>query len=125
MYEISQVFKAQGILFQGEMDVGPEIVDPYLARPGLFGCGLVVEKDHVGLDALLVKNAGGQTQDGVQVGGGHELLAHGLAGAAFEKNVVGHHHRSLTVGFKHGADVLDKVQLLVAGGAPEILAVNR
>ena len=85
MIAVDEILKGlirQWVLLQGEMDVGAEIVDPNLLRLPLRGGGPLVEEDDVGLDAGLIEDAGGQSQDGVQIGGVQQLLAHGFAGAA-------------------------------------------
>ena len=44
------------------------------------------------------------------------VAADGLAGAAFEQHVVGHHHGGAAVLPEQGLDVLDEVELFVRGG---------
>ena len=51
-----------------------------------------------------------------------QVAAHFLAGAALEQYVVRHHHRGAAVDLEQRVDVLDEVELLVAGRGPEILA---
>jgi hypothetical protein len=121
--EVLEVFQLHGVFLEGVVDIGSVIVYPHLFGPGVFGSGLVVEEQDVGFHAVGIEDAGGQAKDGVQIGGAHQLLAHGLSGAAFEEHVVGKHHGGLSVGFEEGADVLQEVELLVARGSPEILAV--
>src|SRR5690606_16254723 len=77
----------------------------------------------VGFYAVGVENAGGQTQDGVHIGGFEQLFADAFAGSAFEEHVIGQDYGGQAGGFEHAPDVLHKVELLVAGGGPEILAV--
>ena len=50
------------------MFVGAQIVNPQLCCPGFLGCRFTVEEEDVGLDALGVEDAGGQAQQGVNVG---------------------------------------------------------
>jgi len=47
------------------MDIGPEVIKPDLFCPGVFAGSFVFEKDHVRLNSLSIKYAGGQPQDGV------------------------------------------------------------
>jgi hypothetical protein len=59
----------------------------------------------------------------------HQLAADGLAGAAFEQYVVGHHHRTSSwsmraVDLEYRLDVLDEVEQLVADGGPEVVALD-
>ena len=51
-----------------------------------------------------------------------QLLPHSLARTALEQHVVGHDDRRTAVDFQQRLDVLDKVQLLVARGRPEVVA---
>ena len=121
--EILQVFVFHRVLFEGEVDVGAEVVQPDLFGPGLFTGRLVIEKDDVGFDTLLVEDTGGQAEDGVQGGVLQQPLSDGFAGPAFKENVVGDDDGGFAGGFEHSVDVLHKVELLVGGGGPKILAV--
>jgi len=38
------------------MDIGAKIVEPDFSGPVLFAGGFVIEKDHIGFDALFVEN---------------------------------------------------------------------
>lgn len=51
--EVSEVFKLQWVLFQGEVYVGPEIIEPDISGPGIFGGRLVVKKQHICFDPCL------------------------------------------------------------------------
>jgi hypothetical protein len=53
---------------EGEVFVGAEIVNRELVCLWLFSCGLAVEEENVGLHALRVEDARGQTQQCVDVG---------------------------------------------------------
>jgi len=44
--------------------------------------------------------------------------------AAFKQHVIRQHHRRATVLLEYGEDMLEKIELLVAGGCPEIIAVD-
>ena len=47
-----------------------------------------------------------------------------FAGLVREQAVVGQHHRGASAGLEHGQDVLDEVELLVAGRDGEVVAVG-
>jgi hypothetical protein len=53
-----------------------------------------------------------------------QLAPHGLAGAAFEEHVIWHDDRRSTVDLQQGFYMLHEVQLLVAGGCPEVIPDN-
>jgi hypothetical protein len=53
-----------------------------------------------------------------------QLLADGLARAALEQHVVGQHHGGAAVLLEQRLDVLHEVELLVAGGGPEVVALD-
>ena len=106
------------------MFVGAQVVNPELFGPRFFGGGFAVEEEHVGLDALGVEDAGRQTQQGVHVALLEQLAADRLARAAFEKHVVGHDDRGAAVLLQDREDVLEEVELLVARGRPEIVAMH-
>ena len=59
------------------------------AGPRRFAGRLAVEKEHVGLDALRVEDAGGQPQQRMDVAIVQEAFADGLAGATLEQHVIG------------------------------------
>lgn len=82
------------------MNVGAVIVHPNLFCPGVFAGGAVVEEENVGFDALGVEDAGGQTQDGVEIRRFKEFLAHGFACAPFKEDVIGDDDRGPPVLFK-------------------------
>ena len=82
------------------------------------------EEQHIGLHTLGVEQAGGQAQQGVHIALVQQLLANGFARAAFKQHVVGQDHRRAAVGGEQRLDVLHKVELLVAGGGPEVVALN-
>ena len=85
-----------------------------------------LEEDHVRFHALAVRRecAARQAQDGVQVAILHENLED-FAGLALEKTVVRQHHRGASAGLERGQDVLDEIELLVAGLDREVFALGR
>jgi hypothetical protein len=66
--EVVEVAALQWVFLEREMFVGAQIVDPELLCPGFLRGGFAVEEEDVGLDALGVEDAGGQTQQGVNIG---------------------------------------------------------
>ena len=109
---------------QGEVHVGAQIVDP---EPlGLhIGTGLaLIEEEHVGFDPLRVKDAGGQAQEGMDIAALQQVAPDGFARSPLEKHVVGDDHRRLPAGLEQAIDVLHKVELLVTGRGPEVVAAD-
>ena len=107
------------------MLVGAEVVDPEFLGPGFFvGCRFAVEEEDVGLHALGIKDSRGQAEEGVGVGLLEELAADSFAGSAFEENVVGQDDGGVAVLLQDSENVLEEVELLVAGGGPEVVAVD-
>ena len=53
-----------------------------------------------------------------------QVASHGLAGAAFEQDVVGNDHGGAPVLFQDREDVLDEVELFVTRRCPEVVAVD-
>ena len=121
--EVQQIAVGHGMLFQGKVDVGSEIVDPDILGLHIGACGLLVVEDDVCLDAGLVEDTGGQAEDGMQIGGFQQLAADDLTGAAFKQHIVRNDHGGSAGGFHDGVDVLDEVELFVGAGGPEVLAV--
>lgn len=110
-YEILQIPFGQGILLQGEVDVGTEVVNPDLFRLHFRAGRTFVEGEHICLDTGLVEDTGGQTEDGVQIGGFQKLFADDFPCAALKKHIVRQNHSSLSGGFQNGF-VLNDVAVL-------------
>ena len=53
-----------------------------------------------------------------------QLAANGFSGTAFEQHVVWQHDGSTAVLFEDGEDVLQEVQLLVAGRCPKVVPID-
>ena len=119
-HELVEVFALERIGLEREVFVGAEVVDPELLRPGRLARGFLVEKEHVGFDALRIEEAGRQTQERVHVAFVQELAPDGLPRPAFEQDVVRHHDCGAPVLFEQGLDVLDEVELLVRRGCPKV-----
>ena len=90
--EVLQIHIGHGMLLQDEVNVGAEIVNPDILCLPFRAGGALIEEKHVCLDAGLVEDAGGQAENGMQIGGFQKLSADGLPRAAFKKHVVRHHH---------------------------------
>jgi hypothetical protein len=50
------------------MFVGAQVVNPELLGPRFFGGGFTIEEEDVGRDALRVEDAGGESQQSMNVG---------------------------------------------------------
>src|SRR5581483_1914561 len=109
---------------QGEVHVGTQIVDP--ESLGLHvGAGLaLVEEEDVGFDALRVKDAGGQAQEGMHIAALQQVAPNRFARSSLEKDVVGDDDRRTTAGLEQAIDVLHKIELLIAGRGPEVVAAD-
>jgi hypothetical protein len=122
--EVIQVLALQRVFHEGEVLVGAKVVDPELLRPRFFLRGFAVKEEDVRFHALGAEDAGGQSQQGVDVGLVEQFTADGFPGSAFEEHVVRQHHGSSTMHLEDGEDVLEKVELLVAGAVPEVLPID-
>ena len=120
-YKFIQIRAGERPGLQGEIHVRAQVVNPQLFRPGRLAGRFAVEEQQVGLHALGVKDAGRQAQQGVHLAFVQQLAAHGFARPALEEHVVGHYDRCLAVDFQQRLDVLDEIELLVAGGGPEVV----
>lgn len=67
--EFLKVLVPEGISLQRMVDVGAVVVDPDRFRPGLCPAWAAIEEQDVGLHPVGVEDAGGQAEDGVEVGG--------------------------------------------------------
>ena len=59
----------------------------------------------------------------MEVAAFEQVFAHGFAGAAFEEDVIRHHHGGFAVDLEHVGDVLHEVELFVGGGGPKVFAL--
>jgi hypothetical protein len=69
---------------------------------------------------LSIENAGGQTQDSVQVALVHQVGAYQFPSVALEQHIIGHYHGSTATGLEAAVDVLQKAELLITGGEGEV-----
>ena len=121
--ELIEIFALQRICFQGEVLVGPEVVNPELLGPRRLAGLLLVEEEDVCLNTLGLKQPCREAEQGVHVALVEKLTPDGLPGPTFEEDVVGNDDRRATVDLEQSLDVLEKVELLVRGRSPEIVAL--
>src|SRR6266511_6299034 len=119
-----EVFALQWIGFQGEMFVGSEVVDPELLGPRRFTGRLLIEEEDVRFYALRIEQAGRQTQQGMDLALVQQLSANRLPCPALEKNIVRNHDRRPAVLLQQRFDVLEKIEILVRGRRPKIIALD-
>jgi hypothetical protein len=50
-YKLVEVVAPEGVLFEGEVGVCPQVVDPEFSRPGFLPTGFLVEEENVCFDA--------------------------------------------------------------------------
>ena len=99
-------------------------VDPERGGPRGFAGGFAVEEEDVGFDSLGVEEAGGKAEERVDVAALEEFAANGFAGSAFEEDVIRDDDGGSAIHLQKADDVLDEVELFVAGGGPEVVAKN-
>jgi hypothetical protein len=124
MDELVEIRAFQRFLFQSEVVICAQIVNPELFRPRLFTCGLAIEEQHIRFHTVGVKDAGRQTQQSMNVSLLQQLPADGLASASFEENIVWYDDGGPAMLLENGEDVLEEVELFVACRCPEIVTVN-
>jgi hypothetical protein len=105
------------------MYIGAVIVDPNFFFPGLFGCRLRFEEKNVCLYVICIKNACRQAKYCMQVSGFKKFFADYFSCFTFKQDIVRQHHCCLLTCFEDCMDLLQKVQLFVACGGLEVLAV--
>lgn len=111
--KVFEVFKFHGLFLQGEVYVGPEIVDPDIFCFEPWSRGGIVEKDDVCFDSGFVKDACRKPEDGVKIAGFKEFFPYGFSRSSFKENVIWNYHGCFTSGFEEGFDVLEEVKLFV------------
>ena len=121
--EVREVLFFQRVGLAEGGHVRAQVVEPDFLRIALV-TGAAREEQDVRLDALRVKDAGRQAQDGVEVAFFHEVAADGLAVAVSEEHVVRQDDGGarLAVRLEAAVDVLEEVQLLVARHVGEVVA---
>lgn len=100
------------------MLVSAEIVDPELFRPWFFTGWLPIEEENIRLDPLRVEDTGRQSKQGVDVGFMEQFTANRLASAPLKEDVVRDNNRRPALLLEDRKDVLQKIELFVAGRAP-------
>ena len=121
--KIIKVALLHRILLQREVDICPEIIDPYLPCLAFRAGGTLVKEDHIRLHALFIKDTSGQTKDCMKIRILQKLLPYGFTSSSFEEHVIRHNHGSLSGRIQDRVNVLNKVQLLVGAGRPELRAI--
>src|SRR6266571_1688479 len=91
-----------------------------MIRAGRF----LVKEEHVGFDTLSVEDTGGQAQQRMHVTLLQQFAANSFTCSTLEEYVIRDNHSRPTMNLEQGFDMLDKVQLLVAGAGPEVVAHN-
>ena len=95
--------------------IGPQVIEP-----DLFGIALVGsatgEEQHIGLDTLGIENAGGKTENRMQITLIHQVNTDALTVTVSEEDIIRQHHSStcFAVGLQAAVDMLQEVQLLIA-----------
>src|SRR4030067_1312479 len=105
------------------MDISAVIIDPDLLCPSVFARGFCVKEKHICLYSLGVKYPCREAQNSMQFHCLYQLLSYGLTCTPFKEDIVRQYDCRLAVCLQHGSYVLYKVELLVAGGSPEVLTV--
>ena len=103
------------------MHIRPQVVDPELFRPRLLAGGLAVEEQDVRLDALGIEYPRRQAQERMHVALLEQLPPDRLTGPAFKQHVIRHDDRAAAVDLQDRLDMLQKIELFVAGRRPEIV----
>ncbi len=116
--EVVQVAAFQSVFLQREMQIGSQVIDPELLCPRSFLSRLAVEEQDVRFESLSIKDPDRKSQQSMHVGLFQQLAADGFAGSAFEQHIVRQNHGSSPVLLQNREDVLQEVQLFVAGCCP-------
>src|SRR5262249_669330 len=101
----------RAVFFGDAWNVGSCIVDP-----DIFGWIAFGEENHVGFSARAVRTKGAvwQAEDGVQFAVFGKNFKN-IAGLIGEEAVIRNHNSGATARFENRHNMLDKVELLVAG----------
>ncbi len=120
--QIRKMLRCQRTVFLGDSrDIGAGIEDP-----DVFGGSAFLEEDDIGFYALAVRGecAARQAQDRVQVAVLHEDFKN-LSGLVLKEAVVRQDDRSPSSGFEDVHDMLNEIELFVAGLNSEIFPLRR
>ena len=123
--KIVEVTPLEGILLEGEMLVCPQIVDPELLGPWLLLRGLTVEEKDIRLHPLSIEDAGGESQERMDIGLLEKLPPDRLPCPSLEEDIIRQHHGGAAMLLEDREDVLEEVELLVACAGPEVVTVDR
>lgn len=112
----------QRVSFAEGGHIGAQVIEPNLTGV-TFVLTATGEKQHIGFDALSIENAGGQTKNGMQVALLHQVAADTLTITVSEQDIVRQNNcrTSLARLIQTAVDVLQEIQLLIAGGECEVI----
>lgn len=120
-FKVREVFSGQWCAFAEGWHVAAEVVEPDFTGV-LFVCGTALEEEDVRFDALGVEDAGGESEDGVEVALVHQVLPDSPSFPVGEEHVVREDDGCASAAFEAAVNVLKEVQLLVRGFEGEIVA---
>src|SRR5437588_11133556 len=83
---------------------------------------LPLEEEHIRLNTLSIKDTRRQPQQRMHIALLEQLAPHNLTSAALKEHIIRYHHRCPPMHLQQCPDVLNEVELLVAGRRPEVLA---
>ena len=112
----------QRISFAEGGHIGAQVIEPNLMSV-TFVLKTTGKEQNIGLDALSIENAGGQTKNGMQVALLHQVAADTLTITVSEQDIVRQNNRrtSLARLIQTAVDVLQEIQLLIAGGKSKVI----
>ena len=111
--EILQVSIRHGMLTKRKVNICAKIVDPDFLCLTLWAGETLIEENHICLYTRLVKNAGWQTENGVQIRGVQQLFTDDLACTTLKQNVIRYNNGRLSGRLQNRIDMLDKVELFI------------
>lgn len=107
-HEVIKRGAGEGIGLEREVLVDAQVIYPQLLGPGGGAGRLLVEEEHIGLEALGVEDAGGQAQQGMHLAFLQELAADGFASTTLEEHVIGHDDGGAAMNRQERFDVLQE-----------------
>ncbi len=112
----------QWVRFAERGHIGTQIIEPDFLRIALVLFATDKEQ-HIGLDPLCVENASRQAQNRMKIALVHQVNTNLLSFTIRKENVIRQHHSGagFPIRFQTTVNMLQKIQLLVAGGVGEIV----
>lgn len=102
------------------MNIRTKIIEPYMFRVSCLATGFLFEKEYICLHSIGIENPSRKTENCMKVTIMEYLLSDDLSCSSLEEDIVRKDYRCSSTDLEKCVNMLDEVQLLIAGRRPEV-----